>query len=61
MNTTQTLMSSLSNQRWLSWLADGFGWKRPPRKTLLHVRELPPHLQRDLGILDGNDPCGRRR
>lgn len=48
-------------QRWMSWLEDGFGWRRARAgKPHLDVRELPRHLQRDLGILDGNDPAGRR-
>lgn len=56
MTTTQELTLSASSQRWLSWLADGFGRRR---RAHLDVRELSPHLLRDLGLLDGNDPCGR--
>ena len=33
---------------------------RRPRKRLLDARDLPDHLKRDMGFLDGNDPCGRR-
>jgi len=30
------------------------------RRRFLDVCELSPHLLRDLGVLDGNDPRGRR-
>ncbi|MBR2690569.1 MAG: hypothetical protein IKE42_22180 [Aquamicrobium sp.] len=56
MTTTQHLMFSVSGHHWLSWLTDGFGRRK---KAHLDVRELSPHLRRDLGLLDGNDPCGR--
>jgi len=49
-------MFSVSGHHWLSWLTDGFGRRK---KAHLDVRELSPHLRRDLGLLDGNDPCGR--
>ncbi|SFN60513.1 hypothetical protein SAMN03159463_00120 [Mesorhizobium sp. NFR06] len=29
------------------------------RRGYVNVRELPEHLQRDMGFLDGNDPRGR--
>ncbi|PLP58458.1 hypothetical protein CYK37_16335 [Mesorhizobium loti] len=56
MTTSQQMTLSFSSHRWLSWLADGFGRRRGVQ---LDVRELSPHLRRDLGLLDGNDPCGR--
>lgn len=60
MTTAQGILISISGQRWISWLTDGFGW--PARKRqLLDVRDLSPHLQRDLGVLDGNDLTDRRR
>jgi hypothetical protein len=31
------------------------------RRALLDIRGLPDHLKRDMGILDGNDPAGRRK
>lgn len=61
MSATSHLMLTFSHSRWMSWLADSFGRNRPPAgKQFLRVGDLSPHLQRDLGFLDGNDPCGRR-
>ncbi len=38
-----------------SWSALKAFWKGPQRKrAYLDVRSLPEHLQRDIGILDGN-------
>lgn len=59
MTTSHDFPLSLSGQRWLSWLTDGFGWKRHSR-VYLDVRDLSPHLRRDIGIIDGADPTGRR-
>jgi hypothetical protein len=52
---------STPDHRWFSWFRDGFGWFAPKRRAHLDVRDLSPHLLRDLGFLDGNDPSGRRR
>lgn len=41
-----------------SLLASAF--KLRSRKRVLDVRGLSDHLKRDMGFLDGNDPCGRR-
>ena len=60
MTTLHDFLLSHSSRCWLSWLADGFGWKRHAR-TYLDIRELSPHLRRDLGITDGTDPVGRRQ
>jgi hypothetical protein len=36
-------------------------WPRPgKRPATLDLKSLPDHLKRDMGILDGNDPTGRR-
>lgn len=51
-----------SRPRWISWLADGFGWSRARvGQRYLDVRDLSPHLLRDMGFLDGNDPDARCR
>jgi hypothetical protein len=43
-----------------SWLFSGL-YRRPPRRrAYLDPRELSPYLQRDLGLLDGNEPYRRR-
>ncbi|PWK70600.1 hypothetical protein [Aminobacter sp. AP02] len=55
-----TLQASLIHCEQISWtarLVAAFGMR--PRKRVLHLRDLPAHLQRDVGYLDGNDPCGR--
>ena len=31
------------------------------RRRYVDIRELSPHLQRDMGFLDGNDPRGPRK
>lgn len=41
-----------------SRLASVFAWRS--RKRVLDFRDLPDHLKRDIGYLDGNDPCGPR-
>lgn len=45
---------------WMSWFAAGFGWRPARRRVYLDPRELSPHLQRDMGFLDGNDVERRR-
>ncbi|MBZ9678641.1 hypothetical protein LB513_23110 [Mesorhizobium sp. ES1-1] len=61
MATARQEYISSPEHRWFSWLADGFRWFAPRRRAHLDIRDLSPHLLRDLGFLDGNDPCGRRR
>ena len=37
-------------------------WRRPGKQPAqLDIRSLPDHLKRDMGILDGNDPTGRKK
>jgi hypothetical protein len=43
-----------------SWLATLLP-RRRRRGAVLDVRELPDHLKRDMGFLDGKDPAGRYR
>jgi hypothetical protein len=31
------------------------------KRGYVDVRDLSPHLQRDMGFLDGNDVCGRHK
>ncbi|MBE1206479.1 hypothetical protein [Aminobacter carboxidus] len=59
MNTAQASLIHCEPVSLTSRLAAVFGWRS--RKRLLDVRDLPDHLKRDMGYLDGNDPCGRRR
>jgi len=61
MTTVQEKLILTPGRSWLSWLTLGFAPKMTRRRAYLDVRELPPHLQRDMGFLDGNDPCGRRQ
>ena len=60
MTTVQEKLVSTSAQSWFSVLAQEFSWLMRRRRRYVDVRELSPHLQRDMGFLDGNDPCGRR-
>jgi hypothetical protein len=60
MTMTGQQCRSGTDQSWISWLTTRFGWLEPRRRAHLDIRELSPHLQRDLGFLDGNDPSGRR-
>lgn len=39
-------------------LIQAFWPARSSRRELLDARELPDHLKRDLGILDGSRPVG---
>ncbi len=37
-------------------------WPRSGKRPVtLDIKSLPDHLKRDMGILDGNDPAGRRK
>ena len=58
MNTAQASLIHCEPVSLTSRLAAVFVWRS--RKRLLDVRELPDHLKRDMGYLDGNSPCGRR-
>lgn len=61
MTTVQGKLILTPGRSWLSWLTLGFARKMVHRQAYLDIRDLPPHLQRDMGFLDGNDPCGRRQ
>ena len=52
------LIATMQNHRWISGLRMAWFGARDKRPTL-DVRRLSDHLQRDMGFLDGNDPCGR--
>ena len=51
------LIATMQKHRWISSLR--MGWFIGGRRDVLDVRRLSDHLQRDMGFLDGNDPCGR--
>jgi hypothetical protein len=59
MTMAQQKCTPAPDHRWISWLTDGFGWFAAKKRAHLDIRDLSPHLQRDLGFLDGNDPFGR--
>ncbi|MER9329357.1 MULTISPECIES: hypothetical protein [unclassified Mesorhizobium] len=59
MTMAQQKCSPTPDHRWISWLSDGFGWFAIRKRAHLDIRDLSPHLLRDLGFLDGNDPFGR--
>jgi hypothetical protein len=61
MTMAQQKCTPTPDHRWISWLADGFGWFAVRKRAHLDIRDLSQHLQRDLGFLDGNDPFGRGR
>jgi hypothetical protein len=61
MTMAQQKCTSTPDHRWISWLTDGFGWFSIRKRAHLDIRDLSPHLQRDLGFLDGNDPDGRHK
>ncbi|TGQ38544.1 MULTISPECIES: hypothetical protein [unclassified Mesorhizobium] len=61
MTTVQEKLFPVPVHGWFSRLARGFVRHAAKKRAYLDVRELPPHLQRDMGFLDGNDPCGRRQ
>lgn len=56
-----TVQASLIHCEQISWtarLAAVFGVRS--RRRVLDARDLSDHLKRDVGFLDGNNPCGRR-
>ena len=59
MTTVQEKLVSTPAQSWFSVLAREFSSLVRRRRRYVDVRELSPHLQRDMGFLDGNDPSGR--
>ena len=61
MTTVQGKLILTPGHSWFSRLALGFARKMARRQAHLDIRELPPHLQRDMGFLDGNDVCGRHK
>ncbi|AZO49582.1 MAG: hypothetical protein EOS58_26145 [Mesorhizobium sp.] len=61
MTTIQERLVSTPANGWFSVLAREFSRLARRRRSYVDVRELSPHLQRDMGFLDGNDPCGRHK
>ncbi|MER9459494.1 hypothetical protein NKI80_06270 [Mesorhizobium sp. M0387] len=59
MTTVQQKLHSTPAQSWFSLLMHEFSLLVHRRRGYVDVRELSPHLQRDMGFLDGNDPSGR--
>ena len=59
MTTVQERLHSTPARSWFSALANEFSLLVRRRRGYVDVRELSPHLQRDMGFLDGNDPSGR--
>lgn len=60
MTMAQERYDRTGDRHWNSWLADGFSWISARRRNRLDIRDLSPHLLRDIGFLDGNDPRGPR-
>jgi hypothetical protein len=58
MATAQASLFHCEQIGWAARLAAAFGLRS--RKRVLDFRDLPDHLQRDVGYIDGKDPCGRR-
>lgn len=58
MTTAQEKLVSTPARGWISFLAREFPWFAGRRRGYVDIRELSPHLQRDIGFLDGNDPSG---
>lgn len=61
MTTVQEKLLLTPDHGWFSRLVRGFARHVARKRAYLDIRELPPHLQRDMGFLDGNDPYGRRQ
>jgi hypothetical protein len=61
MTTVQQKLHSTPAQSWFSVLAHEFSLLVRRRRGYVDVRDLSPHLQRDMGFLDGNDVCGRHK
>ncbi|RVD57922.1 hypothetical protein EN828_13760 [Mesorhizobium sp. M2D.F.Ca.ET.185.01.1.1] len=58
MVTAQEKLVSTRAQGWFSLLIREFSRLARQRRGYVDIRELSPHLQRDMGFLDGNDPRG---
>ena len=61
MTTVQQKLHSTPAQSWFSLLAREFSVLVSRKRGYVDVRDLSPHLQRDMGFLDGNDVCGRHK
>jgi hypothetical protein len=61
MTTVQQKLHSTPAQSWFSALTREFSQLVSRKRSYVDVRELSPHLQRDMGFLDGNDVCGRHK
>jgi hypothetical protein len=61
MTTVQEKLTLAPGDGWFLRLVHGFTRHAARKRAYLDIRELPAHLQRDMGFLDGNDPCGRRK
>jgi hypothetical protein len=59
MTTVHEKLHSTPAQSWFSVLAQEFSQLVSRRRGYVDVRDLSPHLQRDMGFLDGNDASGR--
>ena len=55
MTTVQEKLLLVPGQGWFSRLVRGLTRHQVKRRAYLDIRELSPHLQRDMGFLDGND------
>ncbi|TPN84309.1 hypothetical protein FJ987_15845 [Mesorhizobium sp. CU2] len=58
MTTIQEKLVTTPAQSWFSLLMHEFSRFARRRRGYVDVRDLSPHLQRDMGFLDGNDPRG---
>ncbi|TIS56708.1 MAG: hypothetical protein E5W93_13255 [Mesorhizobium sp.] len=56
MTTVQEKLVSTPAQSWFSLLMREFSRLAGRRRGYVDIRDLSPHLQRDMGFLDGNDP-----
>ena len=61
MTTIQEKLVSTPANGWFSLLTREFSRLARRRRSYVDVRDLSPHLQRDMGFLDGNDPDGRHQ
>lgn len=58
MTTVQEKLVSTPAHSWFSLVMREFSRLAKRRRSYVDVRDLSPHLQRDMGFLDGNDPRG---
>lgn len=58
MTASARLASTKARAVSISDMFETFWPTRPSRRNVTDVRELPDHLKRDLGILDGSRPFG---